>query len=243
MWGWVKKTVKKVWDGVSGFVSSLWTGFKWFVHRAIGIIEYISTLFGIMPEKKLRVSIKILLDNDLRPLADREKVERVLALAREVFKEQAHVRIVSPTGDEESIISLHPEPAPEYVLDPLCDAGGYGQIFTRVGRWFRRYSARTPAGSFFGYGSPATIYVVRDVQEADGCFLAIATNYGYIDSGALDRTEEGWLLVLAHELGHACDLRHRGGKTLMKKHPDGRPRRLIRRQKATLRSSPRVTYL
>ena len=86
--------------------------------------------------------------------------------------------------------------------------------------------------------------MVKDVIDKDGCFLPFVTDYGYVDPFCLVGTEpERRRLVLAHELGHACDLRHRSNNSLMEANAGPRTRNLNRRQKATLRSSPRVTYL
>jgi hypothetical protein len=241
MWGFIKKVGRAIRDGIGGTVSTLWNGLKWAIHRIFGIFEMIGSFFGFMPTKKLKVKVVILLDAQKQPIASRADVDKAVSLAKEVFKDQAHVRIISPTGPDELIVGIHPEPAPEFVMNPLCDGGGFGQVFTRVGRWFRRHSARTHAGSYLGYGSPATIFVVNDVQKKNGCFIGVATDYGYIDGDALGRSE-GVLLTLAHELGHACDLFRHKDRTLMESGPGTRSRRLTRRQRAIVRSSPRVTF-
>lgn len=241
MWDFIKDVGRAIWDGITGVGNSLWNGFKWLIHRLIGLLELLGSLFGFMPRKKLRVKVVILLDKNKKPLASREVVDDVVARATKTFKDEANVRIISPGGSDRLIVSIYPEPAPDFVMKPLCEGGGFGQVFTRVGRWFRTRSAPTPAGSFLGYGAPATIFVVEDVQGKSGCFLPLVTNYGFIDSGALSGSD-GSLLTLAHELGHACDLWHRSNGTLMEAGPGPRSARLRRYQRAVLRSSPRVTY-
>ena len=241
MWGFIKDLAGSVWDGLTGTLSSLWNLVTWVIHRVIGLLELIWSLLGFKPAKKLRVKVIILLDAHGQPVASRADVDAVVTLAKEVFREQANVRIVSPSGSEGLIASVHPRPAPDYVMNPKCDAGGYAQSFSRPGRWFRRHSARTPAGAILGYGAPATIFVVNDVLDKSGCFLGVTTSYGYIDGGALTGSEPQ-LLTFAHELGHACDLLHRE-RTLMAPSSDTRSRRLTHGQRAAMRSSPRVTYL
>jgi hypothetical protein len=238
----VRNFFRGVVNFIRGLVSSLWNGIKWLIHWFLGQPEYWASYFGWMPEKKLKVKIIILMDADKQPIASRRDVDTVLALAKEVFKEQVNVRIVSPSGPDELIVGMHPEPAPNYVLNPLCGGGGFWQVYTKVGAWFRKYSAWTHAGSYLGYGMPATIFIVKDVQnDKSGCFLAAVTNYGFIDSGYLSGSE-GRLLGLAHELGHACDLLTHNDRTLMESGPGTRSRKLTRRQRARFRASARVTY-
>lgn len=238
MWGWIKGAASAAWNFVKGIGSSLWQTIKWLVHSIIGLIDFILTLLGIMPWKKIRVQAVILLDEKRQPVASREDVQAVVDLAADVFADQMHVRLSMPDGH----VTLIPEAAPSNVLEVGCDADIWGAQFTSVGAWFRSHQSRTPFGTIFGYGSPVTVFVVRNVEGKRGCappgFLA---DYAVIDPDALT-DGEGSMLTLAHEVGHACNLLHWSG-TLMKKSHTGRPRKLKRLQKAIFRGSPHVTYL
>jgi hypothetical protein len=243
VWGWFRSLGRSIWDGIRGGVSSLWNGVRWLIHRVIGILELIGSLLGLRLRKKLRLRVVILQD-DSKPLAPippqvLQDVEAVVEIAKKVFKDEANVKII-PSW--EGAVMIVGEQAPSFVMKPKCVEGGFKQLFTRVGRWFRTHCDTTPGGSAFGYGSPATIFVVDDVQGKAGCWVPVVQDYGYIDAGALSGST-GERLTLAHELGHACDLWHRHNSTLMDKTPGPRTDRLSTWQISWLRSAPRVTYL
>ena len=192
-----------------------------------------------MPWKRIRVQGVVLLDEKREPVADPADVQKVLDLARDVFADQVKVRLSSPFRR----VTVIPEAAPPDVLEVGCDADIWGAQFTGVGGWFRKHQARRPAG-IFGYGSPVTVFVVRDVEGKRGCappgFLA---DYAVIDPAALGGGEDS-RLTLAHEVGHACNLTHLlADGTLMQADYPGRPRSFTRMQKAIFRGSPHVTYL
>jgi hypothetical protein len=240
MWGWLTSATGAVWNFGRGAVSSLLQGSKWLANTLFGIGEYILTIFGIMPWKKLRVQAVVLLDEKRLPVADRDEVQKAVDLAAEVFAREMHVRLSSPYGH----VVLNPEAAPSNVLEVGCNADIWGAQFTGVGAWFRQHQVRRPAGTVLGYGEPVTVFVVRDVSDKRGCcppgFLA---DYCVIDPVALQGLE-GSLLTLAHEVAHACNLTHLlANGTLMQRGHEGRPRRLARWQKAFFRSSPHVTYV
>lgn len=135
-----------------------------------------------------------------------------------------NVKVIGVRGD---IVREMAGPAPSYVLDCQCSTGASdvhtqaSDIFEPKGLWFRERLARTPLGTFIGWGTPITIFVIRNVQQGKaGCaFLAWYENYGYIDPSALP---PHWVptgdvdeskpyddidyITLPHELGHCCDL-------------------------------------
>lgn len=133
-------------------------------------------------------------------------------------------------------------------MEPTCDRGGFGETLTRVGRWFRTRAKRTFTGATVGYGSPATMFVVRAVKpDKLGCFIGLV-HYGYITPRAISQLEsdpDGVVRVagttLVHELGHSCDLLHTDG-TVMHPTKEGCVLRFTRWQRAWLRSSRRVTF-
>jgi hypothetical protein len=223
---------KKLWDGVKG----VWHGFGGFfsilTNFLKNLISHLALLWEIpliyffnkMTPKKLRLRVVILNNENGNSLADRNPVEGAVAIAQSVFKRELNVTIEGVAGQD--ITRDSAEPSPSYVLEPTCSTGAsdihtqVGSIFSRSGAWYRSRVARSPTGTFFGYGTPVTFFVVRDVPGKRGCAnLAWYENYGWIDPSALPPT---WIptgdpdevrpyddvdhSTLPHEIGHCCDL-------------------------------------
>lgn len=239
MWGWVKRAARAVGNFVRGVASSLVQTVKWLGNTLLGLGDFVLTLLGIMPWKKIRVQAVVLLEGR-QPVADRDDVQKVVDLAAQVFAQELKVRLIQPFRR----VTLEPESAPADALEVGCDAAIWGAQFTSAGAWFRSHQVPSPFGTFFGYGAPVTVFVVKDVRGKSGCappgFLA---DYAVIDPAALAGAED-MRLTFAHEVGHTCNLTHlRARGTLMQGDHLGRPRRLKRTQKAIFRGSPHVTYL
>jgi hypothetical protein len=246
MWGWIKRTARSIGRGISGALSFLGNGFFYGLHRLFGIPELIVSLLGFKPRKKMRLKVLILRDAKNKPLTSIAAVQAVVDEAKLAFRREANIRIIPSRGSDE-IVEEFGEQNPAYVLTPKCDADGFRQIFTRVGRWFRIESQ--PHSSRGG----ATMFVVDNVLEKGGCFLGPLVDYGYVDGTALEDSNGvlatgGRKLTLAHELGHACDLFHRDTqRNLMaasgaSSTGEQRTSHLTRWQRSVVRSSPRVRY-
>jgi hypothetical protein len=173
-------------------------------------------------------------------------VQAVVDEAKDAFRREANIRII-PSVNNDEIVEEFADQNPTWVMTPECGSGGYGDIFTRVGKWFRKQS-----NPYSGRGG-ATVFIVEDVIGKAGCFIGPLVDYGYIDEDGLFNSPgvpatEGRKLLLAHELGHACDLFHRDNpRNLMaKKHqsPTGvqRTSHLTNWQQSVIRSCPRVRY-
>jgi hypothetical protein len=237
MWGWIKKTAKKVWRGVRGTASFLGHVVYTIIARIVGIPELIFSLAGLRLRKYMEVSVVILKDANNKPVAGVTEVQAVVDEAKRVFREQCNIRLREPSVYD-SIVRNHQGGNPDYVLTPKCDEGAFKHIFTRVGGWFDNERAN----------GGVTIFVVVDVQDKSGCHIGPFAEWGYIDPNALFDSPgvlatAGRALTLAHELGHSCQLIHRDRRdNLMVAGPDRRTAHLDRWQIAWVRSSYRVHY-
>lgn len=227
------------WDFVKGVGSLLGQGLKWLAGRLVNLADFFFTLLGIMVPKRIKVQAVILLREDRSPVAERAEVQAMVDLARDVFKEQMKVRLVSPGPSD---VIIHPEPAPSNVLNFECSR--WLSTFTSAGAWFRANSKNTILGRFAGYGAPVTVFVVDEVTGdavgTGGCSAGWRWDYVVIEE-VRDYESEETKLRIAHEVGHACDLGHKS-RTLMNRSQVGRTKRLSRWQKAVFRSSRHVTF-
>jgi hypothetical protein len=238
MWGWVKKAAKAVGHAVKGTVSAVVQTVKAVVHRVLGIPEFVGTLLGYMPEKKISVEALILMKNN-KPLASLVDVQAVLDLADDVFSDQMNVRIVNRQGRRPLILAGE---VPAANLSVTCyPPKVLASDFSSVGDWFRDHQVRKLGGTLFGYGQPVTVFIVDNVEgDNSGCCPGFLSDYAVIDPNALQGIE-GKKLTLAHEVAHACSLWHYGAGNLMRHDPDSkRTRHLSRFQKAIFRSSGHV---
>jgi hypothetical protein len=253
-WSSVKAVGGAIVSGARGIVRGVreaFSGLAWVIHRFLGLPELLGSLFGIRFTKKFRLKVVILPGAHGVPLATTDAVEEVVEEAKRVFfRNRMKVRIIAPS-DEKTIVSHFGGSVPDYVRRPECGFPGWLERYKGKGRWYARHSL-----PYSGQGT-ATVFVVDDVHEGstdkNGCFLNLV-DYGYIDSGALrppagstSAFTPGHKMILAHELGHSCDLLHReeGGKTpgnLMRPTPKERTHHLTSWQIAVVRSSRRVRY-
>lgn len=255
----VKKIVKKakdglrtIWHKIGGFIAIAVNIVKDFVSHIALIWEIpMIYLFNWMPEKKLKLRVIILNDTNRKPLASRDQVEQAVQIAQAVFKKELNVRV---TGTQGRIIDQSPEPSPGYVLTVPCSTGPsdvikqLNKITSRAGAWYRSRVART-IGSYVGYGTPITMFVVAKITPAKvGCAnIAWFENYGWIVPSALPsgHFNPKDYTTLPHEMGHCCDLLfHRKPKVNLM-HGEQTTRtdtKLTKWQKCVARTSTHVTY-
>lgn len=255
-------------DAVGSFFAEFATLLIEILNRAIGVVDFLLTLLGIMLPKKMRVGIVVLRDaqgnallaDDRLPpadLADQEqKLQDAVDVTKQCLKNQVKVDLRTADGsssdDAEDFYRILPFPAPTYALDVKCGAGLWGQDFGQTGRYFRRHSS---ANRPF-YGSPVTIFVVQDVADKLGCSLGPLTDWVVVEKAGFNRytgTSDGVTTrptTPMHEVGHACGLWHEGPEKVSKTPRrnlmiKGVPRgiQMNRLQRAIFRNSRHVTFL
>jgi hypothetical protein len=206
------------------------------VNRVVGLPEVLGTLAGSRRSKKLRLAVVILRDETGEPVASAADVQRAVAEAQRVLREQAAIELVAA---REPLVTTLEGPAPASALDAPCAEGSWHADFGAGGGYYRDHAIRNGAAALVtGSGAPITVFVVRNVSGRAGCSLGPLTDYLSIDGGAL---QTRLLRVLAHELGHACGLPHAGNEANLM-HPKAVGERLVPWQIAVLRSSRHVTY-
>jgi hypothetical protein len=224
------------------------------VWGAVGVVDALVGLAGILPEKKLRVSTLVLRDEEGKPVAAVDDVVRELQEAADIFREQANVRLIpsrpfqfatafSPAPRvTEQWVTVDRSPSPPSILEIVCDDRSFRADLTPKGARVELVSSlRCFYGNFrrlIGYGAPVVVLLVRSVTEPPGvtrrgCSLGPLTDYVSVE-GEKPR-------CIAHELGHACNLWHVSGETNLMNHRCGR-RELTWWQVALVRNSRHVTY-
>lgn len=199
------------------WVINVTTSVLWAV---VSAVDAVLGLVGVRPEKILRVCTVILLDEEGRPVATVAYARALLQLAADIYKRDANVRLVPlrpfkySTGfaDAEQVtddwIQVDGRSNPSDILDVPCSASG---VLADAGLTGSRFQAKSSTLCFYGawrrilgYGAPVTCFIIRSVPGSSGCGLWI-TDYVTMQGGAIPPRNPR---VLAHELGHACNLWH-----------------------------------
>jgi hypothetical protein len=266
MWKKVKNAAKKVGKAVVGAVKTVVNAVVEVVAVVVSaiaalVVDGVASLFGSMPTKKIRIRVVVLRDEH-GPLVEPEapkpddvflegsgpghavatrptvlQLNAMLVRARQILEQRARVTF-KPTMPN---ISWREDIAPDAALDPRCPGhdGHWGPFWDHMSGEAGDYLSGI-AGSLHSIPRVLTVFITRDGTGA-GCSIGPLTNYATIDHDEFADAEIGGRL-LAHEIGHACNLLHRSDiDNLMFKKRD-RGTRLTRWQRFVVRASGRVTY-
>jgi hypothetical protein len=255
---WAKKAwngAKKVWKGVKKVARAVVTAIvqvvnviKEFLNRFLGVLEFLATLLGWMPDKRMRLYVVILRDGR-RLVANYARVRQAVIGAEQILVREANTHLFVggwPMWSEEE------EEAPAAALRVSCNVDAWKEDFDEAGAYFKSKQLRANSGfiSFTslltGYGAPVTVFFVREVgNNKRGCSLGPLSDYVTV--------EDADAQLIAHEIGHACGLWHMGGECFWKKlcpnnpsnlmHPNANGEKLSRWQKAIFRNSRHVTFV
>jgi hypothetical protein len=221
-------------DLLNGALSQTLNVVRETANRVPGLIDTAASFAGVRPYKTLLLRVVILRDERGKALAAEEAVAPGFLEAQRIFHHEARVRVF-PAG---RLVLTPDEPAPAAALDVHCDDGAWQEDFDRAGSFFRHHCARE-GRRFLGYGTPVTVFVVRDISNKGGCSLGPLADYVTLEAGMLLRAR---YRLLAHEVAHACGLWHSKDKANLM-FPKGPGDKLARWQAAILRNSRHVTLL
>jgi hypothetical protein len=190
-----------------------------------GIFDFLLRLAGLYREKKLRVTVVILRDENGQPLASPEDVLPGLQMAIDLHYKLAKIRLLpsyhegplplTPEGLPKATtawVQVAPGPSPACNLDVHCNLPAMLEDIWLAGSRFEWHATqRDFLGNLrriLGYGAPIVIFVVRSIRERNkvfgGCSIGPLSDYVTV------RSDRHGLRTIAHELGHALNLPHIG---------------------------------
>jgi hypothetical protein len=227
---------------------------------ARGVLRGLATLFGLVfglfdllfgfltwPPKKLRIQIFILA-TEAGPVLTEADLTPAINFATKTFKDSFNVKLL-PYGSR--MVEIIKEPAPDSALNVGCGFSGLFEEYGQAGDFFAAHlagwNALPVSGTF-----PVTVFIVSEVDgpELEGCSQGPLTDYVTVERAAL--LPSGGFMglynnpsgsVMAHEIGHACNLWHDPDQShLMYKNAQNRGAGATWYQKNLLRSSRHVLY-
>ena len=237
--------LRKIWRKVKKTVKKVVRTAKAVAHRIAGVVDLTASLFGIRPEKHLRLKVLILTDTLGQPMQTEQEVERWLNETKRIFKDRMNVVIQAP-DTHFPIIGVIEEPAPPEAVFATC---GVTAAFSDASDYFDDHCTYTKRGviSFLldaiGYGEAMYAFVVHNIDEGsrNGCAFPVVQDYCLVERNPRTTT-------LAHEMCHLGGLSfpnegHRSEPdNLMNITRDDLDSDLTRWQISVVRSSRYVTY-
>lgn len=239
----------------------LGTGLKWIWNVVLTVAWGAASLpdaglglAGVLPEKRLRVSVLLLCGPGETGLSTEGIVSGLVAQmeqAAEILRRQAQVRLVpagrigrssipgTPSDVDRSWVKVVSAKHAAGMLDVGCNWRAVREELGVSGSRFEAMAAKASYHSQFrrvlGYGSPVFVFAVRSIRGFEGCSLGPLTDYVTVDRASP--------LCLAHEIGHACNLPHHRGDSANLMDPHNCAGKLLTRSQAVfLRMSRHVTY-
>ena len=256
--GWIGDVLAFLWGvilsipGVGRVIRWVWNLILTVVWFIVGLIDMLLFAINIRPEKKLRLCVVILRDENGTPVDTVANVLNDLQLAINIFEQEANIRIV-PTQRwqydsgfaarevaSQDWVVVHGRDGTSRILDVSCGGKAAGEDLNLTGSRFQLISSTecfyNSYRSIIGYGAPIIVFVVRSINGTSvGCSLGPLTDYVTVQAtGRFPST-------IAHEIGHACNLRHRASPTNLMT-PGRIANRLTDGQAAIVRASRHVTY-
>ena len=184
VWNWVcHDVIDRIISWIEVVLEYIYYIFKW----VCWIIDWFSRgpelllcLLGFEPAKQINVCIKVLANEEGKPVRSEAQVERTLRDAAAILR-RCNINLV--------VVSNEVVQKPEFLNGTTCDVSG---LFSDSFVWFSANACTCC--------SAITVYFVNSVDGADGCSYP-ATNWVKIAAG-------GDGAVVVHEMGHLADLTH-----------------------------------
>jgi len=224
-------------------VKTLFDLFVDLVLRLLGWFDFVAGLFGILPIKKLRLHVVILMKSDGQLTTTVERANESIARAREILRARARIKLIAA-------VHVMDEPAPHYALQVKTGVGFFVDQLSDTGAYFWQVIETKMPGLlpqfWLRIATPIVAFITEGIggEEAHGCAGLLLGDCLFIE-GAYT----GPRATLAHEIGHDCGLLHDEFDTTNLMYPSdplannmARGTNLSPFQRGILRGSTHVTY-
>lgn len=187
---------------IGGIIRTILNWVTEIIWRAVGLIDFVASLVGIRPRKKMYFGVIVPSVNGVQIASDTEIMRQVNA-AIAFYDSTCNINMIF-TGICRT--SLSP---PEAGLTVACNETGFINDWLAAGSYFEFATATCKFSDSFrrviGLGAEILVFIVQDVTPAltNGCSFTSTHNYVVVEAKSSDQA-----LVATHEIGHACWLSH-----------------------------------
>lgn len=191
---------------IGGIIRTILNWITEIIWRLVGLLDFVLSLLGVRPRKKMYFSVIIPVIND-SPIVSQADMQPQVDAVIEIYGRTCNVD-ARFTGFCETSIA---PPGGTIVVN--CGLGGFFEDWLLKGSWFEFVSNTCKFESnwrrVIGYGGELLGFVVNNVLPDDGgsntigCSMAGTHNYVVVEGGPRIPAAD-----LAHEIGHACLLSH-----------------------------------
>ncbi|WAC02670.1 hypothetical protein N7U66_03020 [Lacinutrix neustonica] len=221
---------------IGGIIRTLLNWITEIIWRIVGLFDFIGSLLGIRPRKKMYFGL-IIPTHEGKPIANQTDLQPQIDAAIEHMDRLCNVNLIF-TGSCNSAIN-----APNNPLEYPCNAEGFFSDWWIQGSFYELATALCKFEDgwrrVLGYGAEIVVFVVDDVTPdgKGGCSMAASTNYIMTESNTSNN-------MIAHEMGHACVLLHRDDRAnLMFPTVGSSPQTLTNWQVSVIRWSKHCVYI
>lgn len=191
---------------IGGIIRAILNWVTEIIWRLVGLVDFIGSLIGIRPRKKMYFGVVVPSVNGVQIVPDAD-IQRQVDAAIAFYDSICNINLIF-TGICKTSIS-----PPEGGLVVSCDTGGFFNDLWLAGSFFELATATCKFTDSFrrviGLGAEIVVFVVQNVTPdstsggTNGCSFTSTHNYVVIEAKPTDQ-----VLVTAHEIGHACWLTH-----------------------------------
>ena len=231
---WVARVVCEIIVAVKWVVSVIVNGLEWLGNRIITFPEWLGCLAGLKLGRKVyRICPMVIADDNGNPFVPITTIQNHIAAAITIFNTCNVTVIASP------IVVITGK---SYLgVGPSCDAGGFfsedklelENLSCCSGLLDSLKCLRFPSGLIWPRHVLKAIWL-NDVPGKAGCYIPVDTFVQIDNTGTVN--------VLAHEMGHACDLTHRDDDNTNLMFPQALNTGLTDFQCCTIRTGRFVTF-
>lgn len=189
---------------IGGIIRTIWNWITEIIWRLVGIFDFLGSLVGIRPRKKMYFGV-VVPSVGGTPIASDAEIMRQVNATIAFYDTTCNINVIF-TG----ICHTSIDP-PDAGLTVGCDAGGFFNDWWLAGSYFEFATSlckfRDTFRRVIGHGAELIAFIVNDVTPPGTAGCSFGSTHNYVVVEATPAIQD---LMIAHEFGHSCWLPHDG---------------------------------